>query len=49
MRRTAGWQSSGRLLPGITIARIKAGQADKDGTRMAAILEGLRLAGLDEG
>ena len=37
------------LVPGITIARISAGQADKDGTRMAAILEGLRLAGLDEG
>ena len=36
------------LAPDITIARIKAGQADKDGTRMAAILEGLRLAGLDE-
>ena len=36
------------LAPGMTIARIKAEQADKDGTRMAAILEGLRLAGLDE-
>ena len=37
------------LVPGMTVARIKAGQADKDGTRMAAILEGLRLAGLEEG
>ena len=37
------------LVPGITIARISAGQADKDGKRMAAILEGLRIAGLDEG
>ena len=36
------------LVPGITTARIKAGQADVDGTRMAAILEGLRLAGLEE-
>jgi adenylate cyclase len=36
------------LALGITIARISAGQADKDGTRMAAILEGLRLAGLEE-
>jgi len=37
------------LVPGITISRIKAGQADSDGRRMAAILEGLRLAGLEEG
>ena len=38
-----------RLAPGVTIASIKAGQPDKDPSRMAAILEGLRLAGLDEG
>jgi TolB-like protein/Tfp pilus assembly protein PilF len=44
------WLAKFRALrPDITIARIKAEQADKDGTRMAAILEGLRLAGLDEG
>ena len=37
------------LVPGITVARIKAGQPDKDPSRVAAILEALRLAGLDEG
>ena len=37
------------LAPGITIARIKAGQPAYDPARAAAILEGLRLAGLDEG
>jgi tetratricopeptide (TPR) repeat protein len=37
------------LAPGITIARIKAGQPAYDPARTAAILEGLRLAGLDEG
>jgi adenylate cyclase len=37
------------LVPGITIARIKAGQPAKDPSRLAAILEGLRLAGLEEG
>jgi len=37
------------LKPGISVARIKAGQPDKDPTRLAAILEGLRLAGLEEG
>ena len=36
------------LRPGMTIARIRTGQADKDGTLMAAVLEGLRLAGLEE-
>ncbi len=37
------------LAPGVTIASIKAGQPAKDPSRMAAILGGLRLAGLDEG
>jgi adenylate cyclase len=36
------------LAPGVTIADIKAGQPDKYPDRMAAILEGLRLAGLEE-
>jgi hypothetical protein len=52
-----GWMDEARnwlekfraLVPGMTIARIKAGQPDKDPLRIAAILEGLRLAGLDEG
>ncbi len=35
------------LVPGITIARIRAAQPP-DSTRMGAILEGLRLAGLPE-
>jgi TolB-like protein len=34
--------------PGITIARIKAGQPAKDPRRISAILEGLRIAGLEE-
>ncbi len=37
-----------RLVPAVTIARIKAGQPAKDPTRMAALLEGLRKAGLVE-
>ncbi|MEX0853284.1 MAG: adenylate/guanylate cyclase domain-containing protein [Bauldia sp.] len=37
------------VMPGVTIASIKAGQPAKDPSRMAAIFEGLRLAGLDEG
>jgi adenylate cyclase len=37
------------LVPGITIARIRNGQPDKGLSRMAAIFDGLRLAGLDEG
>ena len=37
------------LVPGVTIARIREGQPAYDPARMAAILEGLRLAGLDEG
>ena len=37
-----------RLAPDITVARIRAGQPGKDPTRKAALLEGLRLAGLPE-
>ena len=37
------------LVPGVTIARIRQGQPAYDPSRMAAILEGLRLAGLEEG
>ena len=38
-----------RLAPDVTIASIKAGQPAKDPSRIAAILDGLRLAGLEEG
>jgi hypothetical protein len=38
-----------KLVPGLTIAKIQTGQPAKDPSRIAAILEGLRLAGLDEG
>ena len=34
--------------PEMTVSRIRVGQPDKDPSRMAAILEGLRLAGLPE-
>ena len=37
-----------RLAPGVTIARIWAGQPQQDPSRCAAILEGLRIAGLAE-
>jgi TolB-like protein len=37
-----------KLAPGVTIASIWAGQPQKDPNRCAAILEGLRLAGLPE-
>jgi TolB-like protein/tetratricopeptide (TPR) repeat protein len=37
------------LAPDVTIAGIREGQPAKDPSRLAAILEGLRLAGLDEG
>ena len=37
------------VAPGVTIASIRDGRPAKDPSRMAAILEGLRLAGLDEG
>jgi TolB-like protein len=42
----------GRLLeltPGLTLARIKEGQPEKDPSRLAPILEGLGIAGLPEG
>ncbi len=38
-----------RLAPDITIAKIRAGQPAKDPSRVATMLEGLRLAGLEEG
>ncbi len=37
-----------KISPGVTIARIWAGQPQKDPARCAAILEGLQLAGLAE-
>jgi tetratricopeptide (TPR) repeat protein len=37
------------LAPDVTIARIRAGLPEYDPSRMAAILEGLRIAGLEEG
>lgn len=37
-----------RMAPGVTIASIRAGQPAKDPSRLAAILAGLRLAGLPE-
>ncbi|MDB5541479.1 MAG: adenylate cyclase [Devosia sp.] len=37
-----------RLSPGVTVARVWAAQPQKDPSRLAAILEGLRLAGLEE-
>ena len=37
------------LAPDVTIARIREGQPAYDPSRMAAIYEGLRLAGLEEG
>jgi TolB-like protein len=39
----------GRLALGVTVARIRAGQPAKDPSRMSAILDGLRLAGLAAG
>jgi len=38
-----------KIAPGVTVASIRAGQPQQTPSRMAAILEGLRLAGLDEG
>ena len=35
--------------PAITIAQIRRGQPDRYPNRMAAIFEGLRLAGMEEG
>jgi adenylate cyclase len=50
MNEARAWLARFRALtPDVTIARIKAGQADRDGTRMSSILEGLRLAGLQAG
>ena len=37
------------LAPDVSIASIRAGQPEYDPSRMAAILEGLRIAGLEEG
>jgi TolB-like protein/Tfp pilus assembly protein PilF len=37
------------LAPNVTIASIRNGQPDRDGTRMKAILDGLRMAGLPDG
>lgn len=37
-----------RLSPGVTVTRIWAGQPQKDPSRLKAILDGLRLAGLAE-
>ena len=36
------------LAPDVTVASIRAGQAAKDPSRIAPILDGLRLAGLPE-
>ena len=36
-----------KISPNVTIARIRAGQPDKDPGRLAAIYEGLRIAGLE--
>jgi tetratricopeptide (TPR) repeat protein len=37
-----------RVAPGVSITSIRAGQPSKDASRIASILDGLRLAGLDE-
>jgi TolB-like protein len=36
------------LAPNVTLSSIEAGQAAKDPSRIAAVLEGLRIAGLDD-
>ena len=38
-----------RLTPGVTVAGIQTGQPGRDPGRIAALLEGLRLAGVPEG
>jgi TolB-like protein/Tfp pilus assembly protein PilF len=38
-----------RLAPGVTVASIWGGQPQRDPLRLAAIFDGLRLAGLEEG
>jgi Flp pilus assembly protein TadD len=49
MDEARSWVSKFRaLVPGMTIAKIKAAQPDKDPTRLEAILDGLRRAGLEE-
>jgi TolB-like protein/tetratricopeptide (TPR) repeat protein len=42
-------ESLRRITPGVTIASIKARERYRDPSRLAAVLDGLRLAGLDEG
>jgi len=37
-----------RMTPGVSVRRIREGQPQKDPARMAAILDGLRMAGLPE-
>jgi len=37
------------IAPGVTVSSIKAGQPAKDPARLASILQGLRIAGLEEG
>ncbi len=37
-----------RIVPGVSISKIREGQPGKDPSRLAAILEGLRMAGLPE-
>ena len=50
MEEAKRWLAKFRaLLPDMTIARIRDGQPHKDPRAMAAIFEGLRLAGLEEG
>ncbi len=56
MRISAAWTRPGATstalragVPDITVARIRAGQPDKDPARKAALLDGLRLAGMPEG
>jgi len=50
MDESRRWLAKFRTLaPGVTISSIRKGQPDKDLSRLAAILEGLQLAGLEEG
>ena len=50
MDEARDWLAKFRALsPGITIGKIRSWQPAKDPSRMAAIYQGLRLAGLDEG
>lgn len=45
-RRVAEFRA---MVPEVTIATITSGQPGKDDTRLAAIIEGLRMAGMPEG